>query len=120
MDYKKFSLYWLPVIIYAAAIFVFSSQSAINAPEVFPYSDKLLHFLEYAIFGFLLLRALCSTGAVSVGVGLRAIAVILAVIYGLSDEIHQHFVPGRAMDMMDFLSDSVGALVGQSFYKIKE
>ena len=36
-------------------------------------------------------------------------AVVVAVVYGISDEWHQHFVPGRTSDVLDLLADAVGA-----------
>ena len=37
------------------------------------------------------------------------LALLLAIAYGITDEVHQHFVPGRHMDPLDLLTDAVGA-----------
>jgi VanZ family protein len=72
-------------------------------------SDKSGHFLGYAILSALLLRALAG-GRVS-GITWRAalLAILLSTVYGVSDEFHQSFVPGRSPDAADVLADALGA-----------
>jgi VanZ family protein len=43
-------------------------------------------------------------------------AVLSAVIFGLSDEIHQSLVPLRTADAWDVLADAIGAALGVGFY----
>ncbi len=121
MQYRAFFKYWLPVISYAAFIFIFSSIS--EPPQVgpvFPHSDKLLHFIEYALFGFLMLRALSySYKDKKSAIYLRFLAVSIVIFYGITDEIHQYFVPSRDMDILDLVTDSIGALIGQLFFKLR-
>jgi len=87
---------------------------------LFPHSDKVSHFIEYAILGFLLIRAFSFSNTKLKVTNLRLIAVLLAILYGITDEIHQYFVPGRFADILDLLSDSIGAIVGQFLYRIKK
>jgi VanZ family protein len=63
---------------------------------------KIAHAAEYAILGALLLRAL----------GRELPAFALGVAYAISDEVHQHFVPGRRGAPLDVLIDAVGVGVG--------
>ena len=56
----------------------------------------------YAVLGGLLRLATGRTGA----------AVAWAGAYGVSDEVHQAFVPGRSPDPLDWLADAFGAWVG--------
>ena len=71
---------------------------------------KSAHFFEYFLlgglallsFGSFLRRALISL----------PIAVAVCAGFAMSDEVHQHFVPGRAMTMGDVLIDSCGAILG--------
>jgi VanZ family protein len=86
---------------------------------LFPYSDKLSHLLEYAILGFLLLRALVSSNKSKADFRLRTLAVALAFLYGCSDELHQYFVPERTVELLDLLTDGVGAYIGQLFFKLR-
>jgi VanZ family protein len=104
---------WLgPALGYAALIYFLSSLS-----NPFPFApagiltfDKLLHFVEYAGLGALLAWGLARAGlAVSSG---GVWAAVLGSAYGLSDEVHQAFVPSRSADPGDWLADTAGALVG--------
>jgi VanZ family protein len=72
------------------------------------------HFVEYAILALLLQWALRGTLSKENGLGVSRAALwafVIAVTYGLTDEVHQHFVPGRTMDPFDLLTDSLGAAV---------
>ncbi len=44
--------------------------------------------------------------------GRAYLAVLLASLYGVSDEVHQAYVPGRSADLFDWVADTVGAGVG--------
>ena len=97
-------LYPALAALWAAVIFAASSQpgSAVGLPS--PW-DKLAHMLAYAVLAWLLRKS-----------GLSPFwAIALAVLYGVSDEWHQSFVPGRFCDATDLLADAAGALFG-SFY----
>ena len=100
---------WGPVVLQMAVIFGFSSIPDLKAiPGGF--SDRSGHSIGYAILGALLLRALAG-GQLAGVTWLRAIAsVVLATLYGISDEFHQSFVPGRSPDLHDVAADAVGAL----------
>lgn len=69
-------------------------------------SDKLAHGLEYGILGILLFRAFQQT---TQAIGSIKLAVICAVAFGLSDELHQWFVPHRQADIWDLVADTAGA-----------
>lgn len=93
---------WLAVVGWMGAIFVGSSVPGSQVPGRF---GSLGHFGEYAILGALLVLALTSPK--------RALmAVALASAYGITDELHQLFVPGRCSDPVDWLVDTLGAMVG--------
>jgi VanZ family protein len=105
---------WLPPLVYAAAIFYLSSQSA-PLPELTEHVwDKLLHTIEYALFGVLVCRALVGEGLQGVRAAILAIAITSA--YGASDEWHQSFVPDRSSDVRDWLTDNIGATLGAGCY----
>ncbi len=95
---------WLPVVAWAAVIFAFSSipdlGTGLGGWDL--VLRKLAHAAEYAILGALLLRALRSE--------LPALAAGIA--YAVSDELHQHFVPGRRGAPLDVLIDAVGVAAG--------
>jgi VanZ family protein len=95
---------WLPVIVWAAVIFTFSSIPSLGTG--LGVWDTILrkgaHMTEYAILGLLLLRAL----------GRELPALALGVAYAVSDELHQHFVRGRHASPIDVLIDTVGLAIG--------
>ena len=104
----------LPALAYAGLIFYLSSQ-----PDPLPFvprswlaQDKLVHAAEYAVLGGLLLVGLRLLG-VRPWVAVVA-AALLASAYGASDEVHQSFVPGREADVLDWVADTVGAVLGAS------
>lgn len=102
-------LVWLPALLWAALIFRLSSVPVLPSPP--GVSDKLAHAVTYGVLaGACLLGA---TGGQWRRIGPRSVrlAIILAVIYGVSDEFHQSFVPGRTPDVLDVLADAVGAVV---------
>lgn len=75
--------------------------------KFFRHQDKLVHFIEYGVLGLLLVRA-----AYQSTVRRRRnywLCLLVAVLYGLSDEFHQMFVPHRTADIWDLMADSAGA-----------
>ena len=95
---------WLPVIVWAAVIFAFSSIPSLGTG--LGVWDTILrkgaHMTEYAILGVLLLRAL----------GRELPALALGLAYAVTDEIHQHFVSGRHASPVDVLIDTAGVAIG--------
>jgi VanZ family protein len=87
-------------------LFVASSRSVLTTGG--SQTDKLLHVLAYLILGSLLLRA-AHGGVTSLRPWPTAVAFALTVAYGVSDELHQIFVPGRVASVADGIADAVGA-----------
>ena len=113
----QFIKYWLPLIVYCLLIFVQSSfPSPINEPDV-PFFDKYLHFFAYAILGALFYRAYVTLRRGAHRSKIVVFSILSAGLYGISDEIHQYFVPGRHADMMDATVDFVGAVCGVICYR---
>ncbi len=103
-------LLWGPVALQMVLIFIASSIP--NLTEL-PggISDKSGHGIGYALLGAVLLRALAGGRLRGVTWGRAAAAILLAVAYGVSDEFHQSFVPGRTPDVFDVAADGVGAAI---------
>ena len=95
---------WLPLVAWAALIFVLSSIPDLGTG--LGTWDTLLrkgaHLTEYAILGALLLRA----------IGRPGLALVLGIAYAASDELHQHFVRGRHGSLLDVLLDAFGVALG--------
>ena len=114
---KKFLIYWFPIILYCLLIFIQSSYPSIEHTPEWPNFDKVLHCVAYAILGALFLRAF-KTSRIKNHVRLILIlSVLLSFLYGISDEIHQHFVPSRSADIMDVLADMIGGFMGVYLYQ---
>lgn len=92
-------------------ILIFGASSIPDLGPVPGMSDKSGHSIGYALLGGLLLRALARGRLAGVTWGRAVASVLLATLYGASDEFHQTFVPGRSADRLDLLADGVGALV---------
>jgi VanZ family protein len=115
---------WLPVILWGALIFTLSTSafSAANTAKVIDpimrwlipgvgaaavevchmLVRKAAHFTEYAILFWLLVRGPMKARPY--------LALMLCVVYALTDEGHQVFVPGRTASLYDVALDSTGAL----------
>ena len=102
--------FWLPPLLYMAAIFYMSSRSDPVPQVTVNVWDKLLHFLLYAGLAALFCRALLGEGMPSRPAFWAA--ALLASAYGASDEYHQLFVPLRDPDLQDWIADTLGALFG--------
>ena len=110
---RHFLAHQAPALIWAATIFVLSSIPGDRLPEiVFHVWDKLLHATVFFMLCLLLHRALRSQMRFP-RLQLFALvsALFLTVLYGGIDEFHQHFVPGRRMDLLDLVADATGGLV---------
>ena len=102
-----------------ALMWFLSSRSGdeIQMPPI-PFLDKVLHFLEYLIFGFLLARVISLPERRKSRIRLFISVVAIALIWGAIDELHQSFVPLRDASLFDLIADCIGAGVGQFFYKL--
>jgi VanZ family protein len=102
---------WVAAILYSAGIVYLSSKTNPPVPEaIFRINDKVLHFIQYAIFGFLW------RGALAQGFRRSSDArwtfrttLLLGMLFGALDEFHQSFTPGRDADVMDWLADAAGS-----------
>jgi len=112
---KKFAWRYGAVIAWAALLFILSSFSDLTFPvQVFSWDDKIQHALAYMPLGWLLMHALVwKNTARPRDLGL---ALIIGSLYGVSDEIHQHFVPGRYMDWTDAAADAMGIILGSGIF----
>lgn len=96
---------WAPLAAWAAAIFVLSSFSKLPEPPGPLGWDKLQHAAAYGVGAALAAHALWRSPR------WPTLALALVSLYGVSDEIHQSFVPGRSCDVFDWVADTTGALL---------
>ncbi len=117
---RIFLLYWLPPIVYCTAIYL---QSSYPGPERMPdvrFLDKLLHFGAYALLGVLFFRAYETLPIKDRPQLLIGISIATTTLYGISDEIHQYFVPFRHADILDGVANTIGSICGvYAYYRWK-
>jgi len=130
---------WIPVILWMILIFFLSAQPALESDRLstklteiilglvnqvvpvfgsgtidYSYMNhvlrKLAHFSLYMVLGILSARALQKSGMT--GWKPLMVAVLICVLYAVTDELHQVFVPGRSGQISDVFIDSMGGSVG--------
>ena len=102
---------WGPPIGLMVAIFAVSSVPHLDTSGS-GVSDKSLHAWTYGLLGLLLLRALAGARWAAMKIRTACVAWLVAVVYGVFDELHQGLGPGRAPSIADWLADARGAAVG--------
>jgi VanZ family protein len=109
-------VYWWPVVGCAGVIFFLSAQS--HPEDQLPLflfkevSDKVLHAVEYGIFALLCYRAFRWGAGPVVARQAAVLAIVTASVFGLTDEVHQFFVPFRDSSWQDWAADTIGAVIG--------
>lgn len=101
-----------PAVLIAAAIWFLSSQSVLPQPKGILGFDKVQHLIAYAVLA----------GTIGVWFSMDQwknrvyrtvlLVIVIASAYGVSDEIHQSFVPGRDCNVWDWIADTLGAVLG--------
>lgn len=108
---------WAPLALWIAVIFGLSSipgmpGKGFRLPQG---SDKVVHFLEYAVLAYLLYRGL-GYGRVEPGISHGVASLVLAAGIALSDEYYQSFIPGRDASFFDLSADLLGIITGNALY----
>jgi len=103
-------LHALPAAAVAGTIFYLSSLEKIDLPiGDIAYSDLFLHAAAYFVFGITLLFAARGSDRLrKEPLWVYALVLAIGMAYGLSDEIHQFFVPNRSTSLADFFADTFG------------
>ena len=103
-------LLWAPVALLLAYEFYLSAQSRGSLPDFgpwFPGKDKVEHLAYFFLTG------LCAVRAARFGEGwsrakTAVFLVLIGILWGCSDEIHQSYTPGRDVEIGDVLADTLG------------
>lgn len=146
MNKKRNVIHWLPAALWMALIFFLSSQPAVSSNSLSKGLTKLIieilgrflpidieistidvilsqmnhfvrkfaHFFAYMVLGILVSNGFKNSGSKKV----FSNSLVICIIYAVSDELHQLFVPGRGCQLKDVLIDSVGSLLG--IFLVKE
>lgn len=105
--------YKIPAILYSGLIFFLSSiqQNSIPPVSLFGF-DKIVHLIEYLIYGLTLMLAYSKSKSKKIVNNAFGISLITGILYAVSDEIHQFFVPGWDMSIFDLSADVLGIFFG--------
>lgn len=111
--FNTYLVAYLPVVIWAIFIFLFSSQQTLPSLETSAFDfvfKKCAHMFLYAALYFLLVRAVRKTVSFESSIYFW-LPIVLVILYAVSDEIHQQFVPGRYGTIRDVGYDILGASI---------
>ena len=111
---NRICTYILPISL-AISIFVASSTQHLAVLNVnIPFSpDKLLHLL---IFGLLATVILRTKKLKQLRTRDLIVSIFIVSTYGILDEIHQSFTPGRSVELGDWIADTIGAFTAVILY----
>lgn len=105
----KSILRWALVAVWMVLIFIGSSLHGNDLPEAPELVSVIVHFFEYFVLTILLLWAINKRLSNPIDAVSSVSAFFVAGFYGVTDELHQIFVPGRIPDMFDLFVDTLGA-----------
>jgi VanZ family protein len=107
----RHKLVW-PVAL-GVAIVLGSSRSVPNWSDAVTFGDKFVHFAVYGLGATLVARISMVQRTRPLGI---YAAILIVSVFGVTDELHQHFTPGRSMDAWDWVADTLGAIVATVLY----
>lgn len=120
----RYAVRWLPSVLCMTAIFYLSGNTGDDMNGWLSEIQRFLplmqgfdwgHFVAYFVLA--LTFAWGITGR-KLTWGMKALVVLLCLLYGVTDEYHQSFVPGRSPDPMDLRNDGIGAALAMLFLTI--
>jgi VanZ family protein len=109
---KNYIVNHMPWQLLLLAIFVQSSIGNMNVIDLgFSFQDKLFHFIVFGFLAILMARSFKKSKLKFFNKYYLILAIILTGLYGVIDEYHQYFVPGRFSTVGDWAADLLGAIV---------
>ncbi len=106
----SFIQFQLPAAAWCFFIYIASSIPMAKLPSLENYSDKFVHAGVFMILAWLVHVALHHQGNDFIRRNSLWLTVLFVLLYGISDEIHQLYTPGRSTDIYDVLADTFGGL----------
>lgn len=118
MNISKYIRYVAPLL-YMVLMFFLSSIPGhrLESIDLIEF-DKLLHFAEYSLLGFISSWSFLGMEDYQPTSGRMTFIIILGWGFGISDEFHQSFVPNRGVDYFDLFADMTGVIAGLILYII--
>jgi len=115
LEKRKVILIYIPLIIYWSLLIIGTTLPATDVPS-FGVGDKFKHLGAY--FGLTVLLSFTlhyQNKYLFLKKYFLTSALIITSFYGILDELHQKFIPGRSGEFLDWVADAVGALLGTLF-----
>lgn len=108
--------YWLPAVGWMMVIFFMSGRTGSELNKWFFFVPNLNwgHLVEYFILSLLVYYALVKTTRLR---RIFLLTVLISTAYGVTDEFHQSFVPGRQPDIADLINDAIGSVMAMAVIK---
>lgn len=107
--------FWLLTLSYMALIFFLSSIESPDIGDLPEFSDKAIHFFEYAVLSVLYYISFRKSGVIR---NVLLLSILLATFYGVTDEYHQSYVAGRFAGIGDVAADLIGSAAGALSLKL--
>ncbi len=109
----------MALVLYCAAIFILSSIPGNDLPKVgLEFNDKIIHLIVYAVLFVLFFYSLKNqTKNIRLQKFALEFSLLFTALYGLSDEIHQYFVPNRTCEFYDWVADFSGGFIIYMVFK---
>lgn len=109
---NRFLKYHLPAILYGLLVIILSSVAHFHTPSLrFIGVDKVIHFLEYAIFAVLVFRSFSHISERLSDRSVFLLSLLFLSLFAALDETYQKFIPGRQPDLTDAISDISGSIL---------
>lgn len=114
MSRSKFSINWrILAIVYAVLVVTVSSLPDVDLPDLGTgHLDKILHLVQYAVFGFLAARGWGPQRAGKGNGWATWLPAIVLLLFAMADEFHQKWIPGRDAEVNDWIADALGVAIG--------
>lgn len=111
-------LIYTPLVIHWISIFVLTSLPSNSMPH-FALYDKAKHFIAYFVLSLLLSLTLrVQSKFEKLKIGFAKFAFIITISYSTFDELHQIFIPGRDAEILDWLANLLGIILGIYLIKV--
>ena len=112
LEKRKIWFVYIPLAIYWLILFIATSLPVERLPNI-GLNDKINHFIAYFILAVLVnLTLIFQRKSRFLFKKAPLVTIIIGLLYGAVDELHQIFVPGRFADTLDWMADGLGTVVG--------
>ena len=102
----------VPLLLCMGIIFFLSHQpgDSLDLP-LFAGADKLTHMIAYGVLSATVIFSFSSEARREKRALVLVVAVIVPILFGLSDEYHQSYIAGRNSEILDLVADGAGGLI---------